>query len=86
MDHMNYLGAITDIRISKGVYATIGYEIKEIEYVIEEIDSTIIELKTIWLNVQNSNVASDAEKKEAYNNYINALDVALNEQEGDYAL
>ena len=76
----NDFGEVKTIHLSAGVYIDIAYELKEIEYSIEQESAELQTLKQRWINSQNQ---SD------YEAYIKCLEEILKEvyQEGyNYAL
>lgn len=76
----NNFGEVKSIYLSAGVYVDIAYELKEIEYSIEQESQELQTLKNTWIN---SNNQSD------YDAYIKRLEELLEEiyQEGyNYAL
>jgi hypothetical protein len=66
----NDFGEVKTIHLSAGVYIDIAYELKEIEYSIEQESAELKTLKQRWINSQNQ---SD------YEAYIKRLEEILEE-------
>jgi hypothetical protein len=76
----NDFGEVKSIHLSAGVYIDIAYELKEIEYSIEQESAELQTLKQQWINSQNQN---------DYEAYIKRLEEILEQayKEGyNYAL
>jgi hypothetical protein len=85
-------GNIESISIDNGIYIELSYEIKEIEYSVEEKDPDTIAAKQAWLNAKKQwletegDFESTATERAAaralidttYDAYITALKAALN--------
>ena len=70
-------GNISSIHISPGALVDLSYELKEIEYTVEETNQTIKDAKQKWLNDKTQS---------NYYDYISALTAALAEEGVKYAL
>ncbi len=87
-------GEVDTIHLSSGVYIEMAYEIKEIDYSIEDEDLSLKAKKQAWitlLNDYNSETPTVTKQQvdTAYTAYITALEAALEavfEEDGQYAL
>lgn len=70
-------GNISSIHVSPGALVDLSYELKEIEYTVEETNETVKKAKQKWL---------DDKTQSNYNDYIYALTAALAEEGVKYAL
>ena len=87
-------GKISSIHMSPGVYIEASYELKEIEYSMEETNEDVKSAKEAWILAKANYVASEAAAdyitmQAAYNTYIELLTNAVETaeiEEGYYAL
>lgn len=87
-------GKIHSIHMSTGVYIEACYELKEIEYSVEDTNDNVKSAKQAWLTAKALYDASESDADYAamigaYNVYLSALETALQEaemQEGYYVL
>ena len=87
-------GTIHSLHMSTGVYIEACYELKEIEYSVEETNEDVISAKEAWLTAKalyeaSESAADYAAMMGAYNTYIYELEEAIENaemEEGYYAL
>lgn len=87
-------GEIHSIHMSTGVYLEMSYELKEIEYTIENTNANVKSAKQAWITAKSLYEATEYESdyeamQGAYNTYIETLAAELavaKTEEGHYAL
>ena len=86
-------GEIKSLHLSPGVYVDLAYELREIEYTVENIDEDVIAAKEAWKTAETiyqttPSAANKSAMQTAYANYLQVLQTAIDEsnQEEYYVL
>lgn len=74
LDPITNIDKVYDFMIGEGLFANVVYQLKTIEYGIENTNQAVKDAKTIWLNNPTN---------ENYQNYITKLKEALQREQGD---